>query len=91
MNGVKISTVQMAPGRPRLLALASGSAWLVLGVVELMATAVSGDGPNARVVQAVAVMTISGFLCCLGLFWLFGRLERTLRGARLVGAVAQPA
>jgi hypothetical protein len=78
----------MALSRPRLLALASGSAWLVLGAVELMAVAVSGQRLNGRVLQAVAAMTISGFLSCLGLFWLFGKLERRLRGVRLVGAVA---
>ena len=38
-----MSTVSMSLSRSRLLALASGSAWLVLGVVELMASAVGGE------------------------------------------------
>jgi len=83
-----MSTVSMSLSRSRLLALASGSAWLVLCVVELMASAVGGDRVNPRFLRAVTVMTISGFLSCLLLFWLFGKLERTLRGVRLVGAVA---
>jgi sensor histidine kinase YesM len=78
----------MAPSRPRLLALVSGSAWLLLAVVELMATALNHASLNIAILQAVGAMTISGFLSCLVLFWLYGELERTLRGLRLVGAVA---
>ena len=74
--------------RSRLLALVSGSAWLLLGALELMATAINGQGVNARVLEGVAAMTISGFAACLALFWSFGKLERRLRGGRLVAAAA---
>jgi len=78
----------MVLNRSRLLALVSGSAWLLLGALELTATAVNGQGVNARVLQAVTAMTVSGFAVCLALFWSFGRLERKLRGGRLAAAAA---
>jgi hypothetical protein len=78
----------MASSRPRLLALVSGSAWLFLGVLELMSTALSQTRLNLAVLQDIAALTISGFLSCLALFWSFGKLERRLSGGLLVGAVA---
>jgi hypothetical protein len=78
----------MALSRPRLFALVSGSAWLLLGVVEIMSTALSQATLNIAIFEAVAAMTISGFLACFGLFWSFEKLDRRLRGGLLVGAVA---
>jgi len=77
----------MAFSRARLLTLVSASAWLLLGVVEIMSSALTQARLDSRTLQTVSAMTVSGFLACLAIFWLFGKLDRTLRAGRLAGAV----
>ncbi len=74
--------------RSSALVLAAGSAWLLLGAIEFVSVALSRQGVTGELVYAVLAMTLSGFFACVALFWVFGKLERRLRGGRLAAVAA---
>lgn len=74
------------PKRQLLLTLALGTAWLLLGSIEALTTALMRNQRLVDVVTGVAAWTAVGFLVCLLLFRVYGALERRYRSWSLVRA-----
>lgn len=71
-----------------LLAAAAASAWLVLGAMEILGTAITRQSLSPDVLPAVGGMVTTGFLATLALYWALSRLQGRLEGGALVaGAV----
>ncbi len=77
-----------AEKKPFLLTVTSGTAWLLLGSIEVISMALRGRQSFQSIVAGMAGWTILGFLICLLLFRIYSLVERRYRGWRLVGTAA---